>query len=254
MSSLMASWYLHLSQLSAWLGGPVNSLADRVDVPMVSVFLFGLIGAVAPCQLTTNLSAMAFVSRRTGSGAMPLRLAASYTAGKALVYTLVGGIIIFLGLRLDSAAVPVVVAARRVLGPLLILMGLIFLGAIRWPFEAGGRLRHWLEARLPQEGAWGAFLMGLAFSVAFCPTLFWLFFGLTIPLGLRSTIGWSYPAVFALGTAAPLLALSGVTAIGGRAIAGSMPRVMQFGRMANRIAGAVFILAGVNDTLTYWAL
>ncbi|MBI4571706.1 MAG: sulfite exporter TauE/SafE family protein [candidate division NC10 bacterium] len=193
----MASWYLHLSQLSAWLGGPVNSLADRVDVPMVSVFLFGLIGAVAPCQLTTNLTAMAFVSRQTDTGATPLRLAVAYTAGKAVVYTSVGSLIILLGFRLDSAAMPVVVAARRTLGPLLIL---------------------------------------------------------TIPLGLRSPIGWSYPAFFALGTAAPLLALSGVTAIGGRAIAGSKPRVMQFGRMANRIAGAVFILAGVNDTLTYWAL
>lgn len=254
MSSLMASWYLHLNQLSAWVGGPVNSLAGQVNVPMVSVFLFGLIGAVAPCQLTTNLTAMAFVSRQTGTGATPLRLAVAYTAGKAVVYTSVGGLIILLGLRLDSAAMPVVVAARRILGPLLILIGVVLLGAIRWRFEAGGRLRRWLQANLPREGSWGAFLMGLTFSVAFCPTLFWLFFGLTIPLGLRSPIGWSYPAFFALGTAAPLLALSGVTAIGGRAIAGSKPGVMQFGRMANRIAGAVFILAGVNDTLTYWAL
>lgn len=250
----MESWYIVLSRMSAWLSGPVNALADQVNVPMVSVFLFGIIGAAAPCQLTTNLSAMAFVSRGTGSEATPLRLAVAYTAGKAVVYTAIGGLIIFLGLRLDSATVPVVVAARRILGPLLILMGLILLGIIRWRFEAGGRLRRWLEARLPQEGSGGAFLMGLAFSVAFCPTLFWLFFGLTIPLGLRSPIGWSYPAFFAIGTATPLLALAGVATLGGRALAGSRGRAVRIGRVANRIAGIVFLLAGINDTLTYWAL
>ncbi len=250
----MESWYIVLSRISAGLSGPLNALADQVNVPMVSVFLFGILGAAAPCQLTTNLSAMAFVSRRSGSETSPLQLAVAYTAGKAVVYTAIGGLIIFLGLRLDSATLPVVVAARRILGPLLILMGLILLGVIRWRFEAGGRLRRWLEVRLPQEGSVGAFLMGLAFSVAFCPTLFWLFFGLTIPLGLRSPVGWSYPAFFAVGTATPLLALAGMATVGGRALAGSRERVVRLGRVGNRIAGIVFILAGINDTLTYWAL
>jgi cytochrome c biogenesis protein CcdA len=146
------------------------------------------------------------------------------------------------------------IGLRRILGPLLILAGLILLGAIRWRFEVGGRLRRWLEPRLPREGSGGAFLMGLAFSVAFCPTLFWLFFGLTIPLGLRSSIGWSYPAFFALGTAVPLLALAGLADMGGRVLANSRSSVLRVGRLANRIAGAVFILAGINDTLTYWTL
>jgi cytochrome c biogenesis protein CcdA len=250
----MESWYLTLSRLSAWLSAPVTALADGVNVPLLSVFLFGVIGAVAPCQLTTNLSAMAFVSRRAGDGAAPLRLAMAYTVGKAIAYSGIGGLIIFLGLRLDSATVPVVVAARRLLGPLLILIGFILIGAIRWRFEIGVRLRRLVEARLAEEGTAGAFLMGLAFSVAFCPTLFWLFFGLTIPLGIRSPIGWSYPAAFALGTATPLLALSGLAAAGGHAIGGARSRIVRFGRYANRTAGAVFILAGINDTLTYWSL
>lgn len=251
---MMDSWYLILSRLSAWLSGPVNALADQANIPLVSVFLFGLIGAAAPCQLTTNLSAVAFVSRGAGNGTAPLRLAMAYTTGKAIVYTVLGGLIIFLGLRLDSATVPMVVAARRILGPLLVLVGLVLLGAIRWRFEVGRGLRRWLEARLPQRGSWGAFLMGLAFSLAFCPTLFWLFFGLMIPLGLRSPIGWSYPAFFALGTAVPLLVLAGLAALGGKALTASRSQAVPLGRVANRIAGFVFILAGINDTLTYWAL
>jgi hypothetical protein len=44
-------------------------------------------------------------------------------------------------------------------------------------------------------GAGRAYLLGLAF----CPTLFWLFFGLTVPLALRSAGGWSFPGLLAAG-------------------------------------------------------
>ncbi|MBI2154320.1 MAG: sulfite exporter TauE/SafE family protein, partial [Candidatus Rokubacteria bacterium] len=61
---IMREWYIFLSQLSATLGEPLNQFADQINFPLVSAVLFGLIGATAPCQLTTNLSAIAYVSRR----------------------------------------------------------------------------------------------------------------------------------------------------------------------------------------------
>ncbi|MGH7403827.1 MAG: hypothetical protein ACREKQ_15465, partial [Candidatus Rokuibacteriota bacterium] len=77
----------------------------------------------------------------------------------------------------------------------------------------GLRLSRRLAGQTPGGGR-GAFLLGVAFSFAFCPTLFWLFFGLTVPLALRSPAGWSFPGVFAVGTALPLLALAGVVSLG----------------------------------------
>jgi len=35
---------------------------------------------------------------------------------------------------------------------------------------------------------------------------------------------------------------------------GFVERVQRSRRLVGRIAGAVFVLAGINDTLTYWAL
>ena len=61
---ILREWYLILSRLSATLAGPLGELSTRLELPLASPFLFGLIGAVAPCQLTTNASAMAYLSRR----------------------------------------------------------------------------------------------------------------------------------------------------------------------------------------------
>lgn len=254
MNSLMTSWYLYLSQFSAWLSGPVNALAGQVNLPLVSALLFGVLGSTAPCQLTTNLSALAYISRDTSKGGHPMQTAVAYTLGKILVYTVVGGLAVSLGLGLNQIAIPVVVAMRKALGPLLILIGIGFLGIIRLRGGGGERLAGRLRSRLPQRGTWGAFLVGVVISVAFCPTLFWLFFGLTIPLGLRSPGGWTFPGVFAVGTALPLLAFSALLGTGLGIAETGPPHMKGVGKVVNRVAGAVFVLAGINDTLTYWAL
>ena len=253
IKGLMTQWYLVLSQFSAALTVPVSDLADRVELPLLTVFLFGLVGAVAPCQLTTNLSAMAYVGSRVGE-ARPWREALAYILGKVLVYTALGAAAVAVGLQLQAAAIPVAMAARKVLGPLMIIIGLGFLGVLRLRGSAGRGVSAWLQARLPPRGALGAFLLGVAFSFTFCPTLFWLFFGLTIPLALRSGAGWAFPGLFAVGTALPLVAFTGLLAVGSGAAGGFVERLKRSHGVASRIAGVVFILAGINDTLTYWAL
>ena len=250
---IMRQWYIFLSQLSATLGEPLNQVADQINFPLVSAVLFGLIGATAPCQLTTNLSAIAYVSRRLGEGRAWVE-AVTYTLGKVLVYTAVGGAVIGLGLHIEASTVPVVVVARKLLGPLLIVIGLVFLGLVKLRVSFGQRLTETIRRRVAARGAWGAFLMGIVFSFAFCPTLFLLFFGLTIPLGVRSGAGLLVPGLFAVGTALPLLAYAALVAAGS-GLAGAYARRLAGGHtVVRRIAGAVFILAGINDTLTYWAI
>lgn len=118
---LVRDWYAVLSQLSAAVGEPLSHVAARVQIPVLSALLFGVIGATAPCQLTTNLSAIAYVSRRP-EGARPWAEGVAYTLGKALVYTAAGAAAIALGLGLQDAALPVVAAARRLLGPVLLVV------------------------------------------------------------------------------------------------------------------------------------
>ncbi len=246
-------WYEFLSRLNEAAIGPIDGVIQAINLPMVSALLFGLLGATSPCQLTTGLSAMAFVSRQGGEG-QSIREAVAYVAGKALVYSLVGGVVILAGARLEASAIPVVVVARKILGPLMLVLGLGLLGLVRLPRSLRPGLAARLEGWSSGRGAAGAFLLGILFSFAFCPTLFLLFFGLTMPLALQSPVGWTYPPLFALGTGLPLLAFAGLFAAGSNLAGRWMRRVGGMHRIAARIAGVVFILAGLNDTLTYWLI
>ena len=250
---LVGQWYVFLGQLGATLSQPLGQLAERIQFPLVNALLFGLIGATAPCQLTTNLSAIAYVSRSRGGG-QPWQEAVTYTLGKALVYTVVGGLIIGLGLQIQAAAVPVAVAARKLLGPIMVLIGLVFLGWLNVRMSVGGRLAEAFKQRLSARGPLGAFAMGVVFAFAFCPTLFLLFFGLAIPLGLRSSAGLLVPGLFAVGTALPLLLYAGLLATGAEAAGAFAQRLSRGHATARKIAGAIFLLAGINDTVTYWLL
>jgi cytochrome c-type biogenesis protein len=254
MREFVVEWYAALSALNAAVAGPLRDASDAIGLPVLSALVFGLIGATAPCQLTTSAGALAYVARaaaKVGGRAAVARSAIAYVAGKMLVYTAVGLVVIVAGREL----VPVyaIVAVRKALGPLMIALGLYFLGLVPLHFSIGQGLADWIEARAG-GGTGGAFLLGAAFSFAFCPTLFLLFFVLTIPLALTSPVGVVYPALFALGTALPLLGLSAAIALG----AGTLQPVLAGTRRATAwvrpVAGLVLLFAGLNDTLTYWLL
>ena len=127
------------------------------------------------------------------------------------------------------------------------------MGVLPLHFSLGQGIAGWLEDRAG-GGAAGAFVLGTAFSFAFCPTLFLLYFGPTIPLALASPVGIAYPGLFALGTTLPLLALAALVTTG----IGTMQHALAGTRRAmawlQPAAALVLILAGLNDTLTYWLL
>ena len=253
MRELAANWYVILSTLNAGVSGPLSALADGIGLPILSALLFGLIGTTAPCQLTTNAGALAFIARDAENRRLVVWSTLAYLAGKVIVYTAVGVIVILAGQQLARSSIPVVTVVRKVVGPLMILLGLYLLGLLPLRFSVGRGLADWLEARAG-GGVGGALLLGIAFAFAFCPTLFLLFFGLTIPLALRSPVGVVYPGLFALGTALPLLGLAGLLTAGVGATKGYLSGVRRINAWIRPVAGIVLILAGLNDTVTYWFL
>lgn len=249
---LANSWYIVLSRLNAAVAEPLMGLSGSIGVPIVAALLMGLLGATSPCQVTTNAGALAFVSRRLGTPRTPLLSALAYLLGKTAVYTLAGIAVLVAGRELAIDSIPVIVVVRKALGPLMILIGLYFLGVLRLNVSVGHGLSERLQRRAG-DGARGSFLLGVAFAFAFCPTLFWLFFGLTIPLALQSPVGVLYPPAFALGTTLPLLGLTGLLALGANR-ARYFRGLRRINRLLGLVAGVVLVLAGLNDTLVYWFL
>lgn len=249
-----SQYYFYYTQLLAPIRTPLSDLSYNVQIPFIAAFILGILGAFSPCQLSTNLAAFAFISRGVGEPRRVTFSALSYLLGKALVYTLVGGVVIVLGLKLTQAAIPVVVFTRKALGPVLILLGLLMLGVIRVSLPLFVDLAQRLKRGIgDQRDSRGSFLLGVAFSFAACPTLFVLFFGTLIPLALASSgEGLTFPAIFALGTTFPLLLFVALLAAGVHGMTPLVNRLRSADKWVARIAAIVFILVGINEILLYW--
>jgi len=250
---LIIAWYGWLSSLTQGAVFGLQGVADSLALPIASAVIFGLIAATSPCQLTTNLGALAYVTAR-GGDARPFGMALAYVAGKVSVYTVVGAAVIVAGLQLQATSIPVILVARKALGPLMVIIGLMLAGAWRPRVTLGQTLSLRLRERLPTGGAVGAYLLGVAFAFAFCPTLFWLFFGLTVPLALRSGGGWAFPGLFALGSSVPLLVVAALLGAGVGAAHRIVGGVRRWDRPVRWIAAVILILAGLHDTAVYWLL
>ena len=250
-----AEYYFYLTQLTAPIRMALSDLSYDVQIPFLAAFILGLIGAFSPCQLSTNVAAFAFISRDVAESNRVARSAFAYTLGKILIYSIVGGIVILLGVRLQQVSIPVVVFTRKALGPVLILLGFMMLGVvtrrISLPIFArvADRLRKSLVER---RDARGSFFLGVAFSFAACPTLFVLFFGTMIPLAMASFGGIIFPAIFAIGTTVPLMLFIALVAFGAQSITPFVKKLRAADVWVSRIAAIVFILVGINEILLYW--
>ena len=89
------------------------------------------------------------------------------------------------------------------IAPALILIGLFMLFGHRLNlpnFGFSGR-----GERMGRGGGWGALLLGILFSLAFCPTSGVFYFGMLIPMSAAETGGYLLPAVFAVATGLPVV-------------------------------------------------
>lgn len=219
--------------------------------PPLNALLLGTLGALSPCQLTTNAAAMAFVSRHVAQG-RAMAAGTAYLAGKAVVYTILGVILIAIGWRAALDSLPVVITVRKLLGPSLIVAGIVLVGLVRFRFSVGQGVSDWLQRRAPGEGVRGSFFLGAAFALVFCPTLFVLFFTLLVPLAIVSRGGLLFPAIFAVGTTLPVIVFSIVAGLAAARLPDKLRGARRWGTLLQRGAGVVFVFAGIREVMLYW--
>lgn len=246
--------YEFFSKISLWLSGPFGNTAQSANIALIAALFFGFSGSVAPCQITANLGSITYF----GNKFMQKRLAGLefllYLLGKVLVFSLFGLLFWIFGQSVQMNSIPVFVNARKLVGPLLIIMGLFFLGVIKLRGSFGFRISAAVKNVAERAGGRrGAFLLGIAFSLGFCPTMALLFFGWVMPLAMQSSYGFVLPSVFAIGTAFPLLLFFAIM-IGFGLDRATIKKARQWGRWVYKLSGVFLIVLGISDTLTYWGL
>jgi cytochrome c-type biogenesis protein len=126
-----------------------------------------------------------------------------YTLGRAITYTALA-LIIFFGADQLKFSGFFQQHGEKIVGPLLVIIGLFMLDVFRINFPGLGGL----ATRMQNKKKWSyadAILLGLLFALAFCPYSGVLYFGMLVPLTVSSTSGLYLPVVFAIATGIPVI-------------------------------------------------
>lgn len=220
----------------------------------LSALWLGILTALSPCPMATNIAAISFVGRRVGSSRRVLLAGLLYTLGRTLAYTVLGALVVASVLSKHAASEFVQGFMNQVLGPVLIIAGMFLVEFITISFSGGG-VSERLKERVERWGVWGAALLGVVFALSFCPVSAALFFTSLVALSAKTGSVFLVPALFGLGTALPVVVFSIVIAVSAKAVGGAFKRVSQFEWWARRATGVVFILVGIYYSLVYiWGL
>ena len=232
-------------------------------MPMIvlwSALALGLLTSISPCPLATNVAAIGYIGRSIGDPRRVLVSGLLYTAGRMIVYVALGVLILSLlgsaaaGGEPGGAAPAVSRFLQRymgmILGPVLIVVGMILLGLIQVSFSTGvGGER--LKARMASGGALWALPLGMLFALSFCPVSASLFFIGLVGLSTQHASPILLPTLYGIGTAVPVIGFAVLIAFAGRYVGMAFNNLTRIERWARTGTGVIFLAAGFYYTLTH---
>lgn len=222
----------------------LQNLLGNAQFPFVSAFVLGLMTAISPCPLATNITAIGFISKDMQNRRKVFYNGLVYTLGRAITYTAIGLIMFFTVGELNVSGL-LQQWGEKLLGPLLIIIGLFMLGVFNFIKLPGGRS---LTARMEEranKGFWGVLLLGIVFALAFCPYSGVLYFGMLIPMTIGSASGLYLPLVFALATGIPVILFAWLIAFSLGSIGKVYNKIKAFEFWFRRLVAVVFIAVGI---------
>ena len=218
-------------------------------VPVVAAFFIGLMTAISPCPLATNITAIAYISKNIDNSRHTLLTGFVYTLGRMAAYIAVASVIVFFGMNIQFVALGLQHYGELLVGPFLLLCGIYLLDIVHFDRLPG---RDWfsgftsgISARLADKGYFGAFLLGVIFALSFCPFSAVLFFAMLIPLALGAGDPIIIPAVFALATGLPVIVISYLLVQGIGRCKGIIQKIGAAEVWIRRAVAAIFIVVGM---------
>jgi len=229
----------------------LQNLIDQSTFPLFTAFLLGLMTAISPCPLATNITALAYISKDVESRHTVFMNGLYYTLGRALTYTILGSIIFF-GASKFHVSRAVQSSGEKWIGPLLIVIGILMLGIIKFPGSSGNLVQRFAD-KIKLGSGWGALLLGMLFALAFCPYSGVLYFGMLMPMVLSQPSGLILLPVFAVATGLPVILLAYLLAFSIGGIGKFYNKIKTFEVWFRRIVAVLFILTGSYFVWIYFS-
>jgi len=221
----------------------LTGLLDNSTLPWVTALVLGLMTAISPCPLATNITAVGFISKDIDNRNLVFLNGVMYTLGRGISYTAIA-LIIFFGadqLKFSSAFQKY---GELIIGPLLLIIGLFMLDVIKIKFPGLSSLTSKMQEK-KRWGVWDAVLLGIIFALAFCPYSGVLYFGMLIPLTVSSAAGLYLPLIFAIATGIPVIVFAWILAYTVSGIGSVYNKVKTFEIWFRRVVAILFIGVGI---------
>ena len=213
------------------------------SLPFVTAFLLGLMTAISPCPLATNITAIGFISKDMESRRRVFINGLVYTLGRAFSYTALA-VIIFIGADQFEVSGWFQEYGEKIIGPLLILIGLLMLDVLKIKFPGIGNLSKKFQEK-SKHTYWDVLLLGIVFALAFCPYSGVLYFGMLIPMTVSSAGGLYLPLVFAIATGIPVIIFAWLIAYTVSGVGKVYNRLKTFEIWFRRLISVGFIGVGI---------
>lgn len=220
--------------------------------PLIAAFFIGLMTAISPCPLATNITAIAYISKKIDNGKKTLLTGFVYTLGRMFTYVLLAALIVYIGISVQEISLFLQKYGEKIIGPLLVFIGLVMLNIIKFPSLKSGNKMNRIKEKLSEKGYFGSFLLGVLFALAFCPFSAVLFFGMLIPLALKYSDAFLIPSIFSLATGLPVIIFAFILTFSVSKIGKVMNKVQIFEKYARYVIAAIFLLVGVYYTIRIW--
>ena len=229
----------------------LQNLIDQSTLPLLTAFLLGLMTAISPCPLATNITALAYISKDVENKRTVFLNGLYYTLGRALTYTILGAVIYF-GASKFHVSRAVQSNGEKWIGPLLIVIGIFMLGIIKIPGSSGSIIQRFAD-KVNLGSGWGALFLGMIFALAFCPYSGVLYFGMLMPMVLSQPAGLLLLPDFAIATGLPVILLAYLLAFSIGGIGKFYNAIKIFEVWFRQIVAILFILTGFYFVWIYFS-
>jgi cytochrome c biogenesis protein CcdA len=220
------------------------------QIAIISALWLGLLTAVSPCPLATNIAAISFISRKAGQRSYVLGSGLLYAMGRTIVYVILG-MGIAAGLMANAEVSRFLQKhMNEFLGPVLILLGMVLLNWLGKGISFGIKTDK-IQQKAEKSNMLLALPIGVLFALSFCPVSAGLFFGGLIPLAIKENSTFIFPLVYGLGTAVPVVLFAFLLAFATKTVGKIFKSLTHIEIWVRKITGVVFILVGIYYTLVH---
>jgi len=233
----------------------LQQFVSNTEIPVLSAFLLGIMTAISPCPLATNITAIGFIGKDIQDKKSVFLNGIVYVVGRTITYTLIGVLLIFI-IKQGGSTFKVQqwlsLYGGYILGPFLILMGLLMFDVIKINFSFTPGSGTKMEERARKGTVWSSLILGIVFALAFCPYSGVLYFGALIPLSVASPEGVLLPAIFAVATGLPVIIFAWILAFSVSGVGALYKKIKTFEFWFRRVVALLFIVVGIYFIYTFY--